>query len=296
MIFPREYRLAAYRRLREYVDLLSPSFKDLPDSLRSAKILMTSEEFIAGTLATSIFVFIASFFLMFILLIFLGYSLNLIVFLTALTGAFILSIMAFMGFAFYPTYKINSRKQNIEGDLPYAVTHMATIAGTGIPPNKIFELMSKFDEYEEISEECKDIVRNTNVFGYNINTSLKEIALKCPSKKFADLLWGIISIIRSGGVIRDYLNEEAKAMLEEHRRIEKDYIETLSMLSEIYTTMFVAAPILFIVMLAIMSIIGGLNLPIGGKGLLELTIYLVIPAMSVLFILLLDSSKPKEVV
>ncbi len=296
MIFPREYRLAAYRRLKDYVDVVMPSFGDLQGSLRSAKILMTSEEYVAGSLATSIFVFIGSFFLIFFLLMFSGFMINILVFLTAVIGAFIMGIIFFMFFYFYPTYRINERKQSIDGDLPYAITHMATIAGTGIPPDKVFELMSKFDEYKEISRECKDIVRNTQIFGYNINTALKEVAMKCPSKKFSDMLWGVVSIIRSGGVIRDYLNEEAKIMLEEHRRIEREYIETLSMLSEIYATLFVAAPILFIVMLAVMSIIGGLNLPIGGKALLELTIYLVIPAMSVLFILLLDSSKPKEVV
>ena len=82
----------------------------------------------------------------------------------------------------------------------------------------------------------------------------------------------------------------------ELRKIElRKFSNTLSVLGEFYVTLLVAAPLIFVVMLAVMGILGG-----GGTGLLDprlllnLLTYVGIPLGSLSFLTLLDMISPRS--
>jgi len=58
--------------------------------------------------------------------------------------------------------------------------------------------------------------------------------------------------------------------------------------AETYVTAFVAGPLFLIVMMSVMTIMGGMNLM-----LMYLLIYLVIPVGSLLFVILVNSMTPE---
>jgi flagellar protein FlaJ len=65
-------------------------------------------------------------------------------------------------------------------------------------------------------------------------------------------------------------------------------------LSEFYVTLLVAGPLIFVVMLAVMAMLGG-----GGLGILNPTLlltlltYIGIPVGSIIFIIILDALTPR---
>ncbi len=74
----------------------------------------------------------------------------------------------------------------------------------------------------------------------------------------------------------------------------KKYADTLSMLSEVYVALLLTAPLLFIIMLSVMSVLGGGSL--GGLSsdmLLRLITYLGIPVCAAIFLIIVDSASPK---
>ena len=289
-VFGKDYRLLAYRLLGGLIRPYIPYFDEQKPLLKKAGFFFTIDEYVSVALFTSALLFPFAF-LLFYLLFFYTYEVPfLLATVAAMPFAFIVSGALALTFIVYPSYKVDSVKRDMNARLPYAVTHMATIAGTGVPPYVVFKLVGDFFEYGEIAKECRRIARNIEVFGYDTITALTDAAAETPSSAFKDMLWGVISTIRSGGDMRLYLMEKAKSLMDEQRRVEAQYIESLSILSELYTTVFVAGPILFVIMVTIMGMIGGLPLP--ADLLLSVLIYLLMPIMSVFFMVLVDGSKP----
>ena len=69
-------------------------------------------------------------------------------------------------------------------------------------------------------------------------------------------------------------------------------LENIAMLAEIYVALLIAMPLVFSIMLAVMSTLGGG--PINPVMALQTLTYLVIPLLSIVFLILLDSTMPRE--
>jgi flagellar protein FlaJ len=293
-VFSKPYRLLAYRLCSRFYATLSPYFASQLEAMRpllkKAKLFMTVEEYFSTALFTALLVF--PFVLAIIVLLLTAlYELNLI---ASLLIGFIFAGVAFgaifFAFFIYPSYIVDSLKHEIEQNLPYATTHMATIAGTGAPIYVVFRMVGDFTEYGEISSEFRKLSRDIEVFGTDTLTAISQAASETPSSHLKELLWGIVSVIRSGGDLRRYLMEKADAFMEAQKNMQEQYIDSLSLLAEMYTTIFVAGPVLFVVMVTIMGSMG--SLPMSTDMLLKLVIYLGMPIAAGGFIVLVEGSKP----
>jgi flagellar protein FlaJ len=171
---------------------------------------------------------------------------------------------------------------------------MSAVAGSGTPPINIFKLILESEDYKELGGEIKEILNYVNLFGYNLSTALRSVAAVTPSPRFKELLNGMVSTVETGGNLKNFLNQKAEESLNTYRLERKKYVETLSTYSDVYTGVLIAAPLLFVVTLAIINVIGG---SIGGLSvdfLAKVGVFGVIPFMNVAFLLVLDVMQPKE--
>lgn len=172
----------------------------------------------------------------------------------------------------YPVSIRETRKRDIEANLPFALTHMAAVAESGAPPLTIFKILSQFEEYGEISKEAGRIKRDVEIFGLDALSALKERIQKTPSQKFQDILQGMLTSIQSGGDIRSYLAEESKkAMFDYAIRKEKNN-ELMSVYADLYTALLLAAPMIFIVVLSMLAILGGNIFNLGIQQIMDIGI------------------------
>jgi flagellar protein FlaJ len=291
-IFSRPYRVLSYKimhRLR-ISTALSRYFESIKPLLHKAGLYMALEEYIA----TAIFTILITAPFLFIFVRTALITVYDIIAVAATVFAFVLTVVyvggIFIGFFVYPQYKVDKIRRNIEMNLPYATTHMATVAGTGVPIYLVFKIIGDFPEYGELSKECRRIARNIEVFGYDTITALSETAAETPSPNFKDLTWGIVSIIRTGGDMRSFLIDKARLYMENQKNLENEYIDSLELMAEAYTTVFVAGPVLFVIMATIMGSVGSLPIDLG--LLFTLVIYIIMPILAVGFILMVEGSKP----
>jgi flagellar protein FlaJ len=213
-------------------------------------------------------------------------------------GGLILSLVTFLVFLTsyhsYPLHLMNSKKNNIEANMPFAINHMAAIASSGVPPFVIFKLISNVHEYGEIANESRRIVRNTEIFGMDIITAIKNVANRTPSDSLRQFLAGITSTIETGGDLKKYLEEAAKDTLFDYSIKREKYTQTLSMYADIYTTVLVAAPLFLVTILSVMSMI--FESSIFGMSIttaMKLGTYILIPFLNILFILFIHYTQPK---
>jgi len=205
----------------------------------------------------------------------------------------VIVLIVFFIFYTYPSLIAGKRKKDIDSALPFASTYMAAVANSGAPPITMFGVISQFKEYGEVSKEAEKIYRDVKVFGMDLTGALRKTANRTPSEELKELLWGLDNVLTTGGNLSDFLHEKSRLFIADYGRKLQEYSRTLSVLIEIYLTLVLVGSIFFIIITALMSIIGGG----GGMGgylsfIQFLVIFIVLPFMSLGFIVLLKAVSP----
>lgn len=274
--------------IEKYID----SFKPLEPHIRNANMKVLLKTWVGMLFFTTLLSLVVSFISIFVFLTFLiEVEFYIYIFSVIFFPVFVASIV-FIILYLYPVQRENARKKSIENNLPFAITHMAAIASSGIPTEFIFELLTGFKEYGEVTVDSKLIMRNIKTFGMSSVDALKDIAERTPSQNFRDILLGIVSTTESGGNMVEYLRQMADKALFDYRIKREKYLKTLSTYADIYTALLVAAPLMMLSLLATMSIIGGTVMGLTINELMLLITWVMLPVLNTGFIIFIHITYP----
>jgi flagellar protein FlaJ len=266
-----------------YVDY----FESLKSSLKKADMRASVEEYLSLVLFCGLVVFVVSmiFFMLLLPLVIQDfayiYTLGIVISFSA-TGIAIL-----LGY-YYPSLQARTIKSEIEKSLPFAASYMTTSASSGINPVEVFKMLAL--RGGRIGEDANRIYTNITSLGMDMAAALQKAASRTPSNSFADLLWGMASVITSGGDIEAYLKGKTRTYMNQYRRSLEDYAKQISLYTEIYITLIIVGSLLFIVLIAVVS-------PLVGGSVLFIQTFLVffmVPLVSLAFIVLLKAISPSE--
>ena len=264
-------------------------FLDTKEELQRASLNYTLEEYLSVMLFTSTIMFVVEniilafiFGLLFspIVAVFLSFTLSL-----AISG------LMFFLFYSYPSTIARSKEKSIKKTLPFATSYLSTISSGKLSPIILFRTLAKFEEYGEIARESGHIARNVELFGMTLSAAIKKQARRTPSKEFSELLWGINTVISSGGNLTDFLKEKGEEFMSDYRRRIRKYAQDLSLFVEIYLTLIITGSIFFIVL---SSIIATLSAGLGTVVLQTFVVFVLLPLLSIGFIALIKSISPTE--
>lgn len=283
----------AYRLFGKLVYRHRKEFEWLYNDLKSARIPLSLDEYVSLII---LFIIVTPF-LAFIPLYLVFYGMaKPVAFILSIVGSIGISAILILYFLNYPKFVAASRASSIDIALPAAVTHMATLAGTGIPPHHMFRILSKIKKYGEVAKECGYIYRDVAILGKDIFTAISDAARVSPSRLWAEVLWGISSTLRAGGNLRDFLYSKSRELYLLLEQQEKKAVETMNLLTDIYMVLFVLGPILSAIILIIVSTFGGGR--VGGLDpltLLMLMTYFGLPVGGIIFLLIADMIRPREI-
>jgi len=289
--FKESYIKLSAQFMLSVAERFEKSFKYLYSQLMMADIKMILKIWLSVMFFSTLISYITSFAATLIISIILNLDVVVTIFLVLILPVVVASFV-FLLFYMYPMQKQKRIKKNIETNLPFALTHMSALASSGLPPESIFEMIMNFEEYGEISKKAKLIVRNMNVFGMSSAKAIKEVADKVPSIKFRHVLNGIQTTIEKGGNLVKYLDELANNALLDYKLKRETYLKTLETYADLYTTILVAAPLMFLIVLGIMGIIGGDVFGFSVEQLMFLITWVILPLLNVMFIAFLEISYP----
>lgn len=291
---PESYTELSQRMAGDFATRIEAYFSDIGQDLILADIGMTLHEYLSVALLTSALVFAAVTPVISMIVGFMTGTLAGIVsgLIMGLFAGLFLAVGVFMGFYFYPSIMVGERRSDIDNNLPFATMYLSTIAGTGTPPAAIFDLLGDFDEYGEVSEEARNISRDIYTFGAGTTEALRGAAQRTPSEKFKNLLWGINSILTTGGDLRAYLREKSETFMSDYRRSLDEFTDTLSLLVEVYITLVIVGSVFLIIISTVMSALGS------NAGLIVsiqiFTVVLLLPLSAIMFIVIVKGVSPLE--
>ncbi|UZE94007.1 MAG: type II secretion system F family protein [Candidatus Pacearchaeota archaeon] len=263
-----------------------PFFKSIGKDLRKANMPYTLSSYISIIL----FLTLLSFIIILVIALFFTTSLS-----TAIRNfAIVIALTAIIFFLTlsWPSNTASSHGKKVDSELPFATSHMAAIASSKVEPSRIFSIMALTKEYKAFSTEMKKIVNQINVFGYDLTTALKNVSRQTSSRKFADLLNGMATTITTGGNLTIYLNEKAKNSLLDYKLSHERYSNIIGMYSDIYTALLIAAPLIFMLLLAIISIIGTSFIGMPASTLANVGI-VAIALLNIIFLIFLHLTQPE---
>jgi archaeal flagellar protein FlaJ len=198
-----------------------------------------------------------------------------------------------IGLYAYPFIRANERSTSIKTNLPFAITNLAAVSGAGVPPAKMFKLISESKDYGEFSLEILKIVQYTELFGYDLITAIRTVSAVTPCPELKEFFDGLINTIESGGDFTKFLEQKATESLENYELDRKKYTESVATYSDIYTAILIAAPLFFVAALSLVSLLGGNVGNIEVKVLVIVGTYLVIPLLNIAFLIFLQVSQPE---
>ena len=268
----------SFKLAKKYPQLFEPLF----EALKLANIKLLSKTYISIILFSTILAFPVVGILTFI------FTLSI---LKTILYAFLGSILTLFLIYAYPFSVINGRRKKIKNELVFAIVHMAAVAGSGAKPTRIFKLLADSKEYVELEPELRRILNYINIFGYSLTTALRAVLETTPSVEFKELLNGIISTVETGGDIKKYLSDKAEDALTQYRIDQSKYLTAMSAYSDIYTGILIAAPLLFVVVLAIIEKISPEFGSLTVNTIASLGTFVLLPFLNIVFILFLEMTK-----
>lgn len=287
-------QLFAYRLLGERANRFFPLFRDMDTSLHKSGMRISFKPYVSLTLLTSLIITVS---IMLLVPTALHFILQIAFFSSLLFGigcGLLAGALTIICFYIYPIYRADTIKRNLDDSMSFATGYLAILAGAGVPPNSMFRSLSKIPQNSAVIDESRIIVRDMELFGADTITALENASKRTPSEKFRESLEGFVATIHSGGNLMSYLMNRSQQNMKYKRIVLRKFSDTLGVLSEFYVTLLVAGPLIFVVMLAVMAMLGG-----GGFGILDPTLlmmlltYIGIPIGSVIFIIILDALSPR---
>jgi len=272
-----------------------PLFKDLDVNLKKSGIKINFKAYVSTVilasllLSTSIMIFVP-------VLLFFIFKLSL--FLSLLFGvgvSLFAGALTVIGFYFYPTYRADSLKRALEDELPFTTGYMSILAGAGVPPDFIWRSLAQIDSSLSISNVARTVVRDVELFGFDVISALETTSKRTPSERFKEMLEGFISVVHSGGNLVKYLRNRSQQYMKLKQIALRQFSDTLGVLAEFYVTLMVAGALIFVVMLAVMAMLGSGGFgPLDSRLMLQLLTYIGLPIGSVVFLVILDMVSPKR--
>lgn len=183
--------------------------------------------------------------------------------------------------------KSYNRKVSINRELPFTLAHMSILAGTGATPLKTVEEIATSD-YAEVSTEFRKLLYKTNLQGEDAVTALYNLAKATPSPVFSDFCLDFANIVHSGAPLEDYFADKSSWLLEERRRAEKQFADSLSLYAEFFVGGVLMLVTLGVVGILTLGTLGMTPLGLPTETVFRLFIYGLVPAVSGLFLLVLE--------
>ena len=210
----------------------------------------------------------------------------------ALSASFILSISASILAAFAllyrPLHRRNQNRAKIDNSLVYSLSYMTILSASGTSIEHIMERLTEVEVDSPLHPITKKFLMDVELFGFDVTSALADVMRRSPTDNLRKLYMSINNTIQTSGDLKGLLTYEVERQIQLKEEGLKKLTGNLTYMGEIYVTAMVVAPILFILMITILSVI---NTSFGTSSVLQLNliVFFGIPLMASAIIIVLDT-------
>ncbi len=203
---------------------------------------------------------------------------------------FAVPVLTYFIVYFYPSTERSTLETKVNQELPFAVIHMSAVSGSGIAPTGIFKIIGMNKEYPYLRKEIRKVLNQINLYGYDLVTALNNAAKTVPSTKLSDLFSGLSTTITAGANLQSFFTKRAETLLLEYRLERENYTKLIETFLDIYISIVIAAPMVFLLLMIMISI-SGISVGFSTPQLTFISIF-GIAILNMLFLFFLQIKQP----
>jgi flagellar protein FlaJ len=210
--------------------------------------------------------------------------------LAILVGAGVLSGAGTAGLTYLMRWELPKntaevRRRNIDAGMARTIAFMYALSRGGTSVTDMMGLLAhNQDIYGEAAREFAVAVREMELFGRDMITSISRMNRRTPSEQFKTFSENLSSVLQSGQSLSAFLRNQYERHHEEAAQRQEDLLETLATIAEGYVTIFVAGVLFLITILLVFGLTTTDTLPF-----LQLLAYLAIPLANLGFMVFLSN-------
>ncbi|MEM0024576.1 MAG: type II secretion system F family protein [Thermofilaceae archaeon] len=217
----------------------------------------------------------------------LKYPLLFTIILTAIVLVIYTLLFTFL-LLYYPVYRRYSRGVGIDSRLPYTIAYFAALASSGMGLEAIVERVAEVEEVKATRRELELFLTEVKLLGLDVLSALDRRSRASPSILLSLFFSGLRDAYITAGNLYEYAAFMARRLLEMKRNELRNIVNSISMVAEMYVTLMVAAPLMFVVMLAVIAMMGGAVGGLPPQLLIALILVVGIPASAAATLVILD--------
>jgi flagellar protein FlaJ len=191
-----------------------------------------------------------------------------------------------------PKTSQGSRASAIDNELPMLIGFLGVLSGGGVSPVSTLRRIGGMSRvFPASAKEAKRILIDIEVFGVDPITAFENAAKHMPNKPFQEFLYGYTTVLKVGGDVKSYVNNKLKETLDGRSSKVRRITDSVGTLAEAYLTV---TAVMGITLFSLYQLEGVVSHSNSGLQSLYIFSYLVVPAISALFIFIIDGTQPKQ--
>ena len=200
-----------------------------------------------------------------------------------LTGTGLAGIVYYLRWTL-PKNTAEGRRRAINEGMPRNLAFMYALSRGGMEFADIVRILATNRAvYGATASEVAIAVRQMDLFGEDVITSLGDVAERTPSETFKTFAENLSSVLQSGRSLPSFFRAQYERHQEAAEQRQADVLENLATVAEAYVTIFVAGVLFLITILLVFGLTTSDTLP-----LLRLLAYVAIPLANVGFVVYLS--------
>ena len=184
-----------------------------------------------------------------------------------------------------PRYVASERARHIDTTLKRNVAFLFALSRSGMPFTDVLGTLADHTAvYGETAQEFAVTVREIELLDVDLVSAIEETGDRTPNEHLSEFAENLASVLRSGGSLTDFLDDQYEYFLEEEGAQQERFIELLGALAEAYVTVFVAGMLFLVTILVVVGLLLG-----GTLGLVQVLVYVVLGLANLGFVIYLDT-------
>lgn len=185
----------------------------------------------------------------------------------------------------WPKHRAATRRRQINATMPQTIAFMYALSRSGMEFPKIMEILQQHRHvYGAAADEVGVAVRHMDLFGRDMITAIQTMGRESPSDQFAEFSENVASVLQSGRSLSSFLEQQYEDFREEAKAQQRELLEFLATLAEVYVTALVVGPLFLITILVIVGIAAG-----DTTTLLQVVVYFLLPVANLGFIVYMST-------
>ncbi|HYR04263.1 MAG TPA: type II secretion system F family protein, partial [Nitrososphaerales archaeon] len=273
----------AYRIFGTQGKKIALSTPEMRNQILKSNLRISPEGLISLALLATVFAVVGA-----VVCMVLGYVLHIVY----LYMAFMVIPIVFVIVWNLPKASQGSRSSALDNELSMLIGFLGVLSGGGVSPISTLRRIGDMAKiFPASAKEAKRILVEIDVFGTDPITAFENAAKHMPNRGFQEFLYGYTTVLKVGGNVKSYVNIKLKETLDLRSSKVRRTSDSVGTLAEAYLTLTAVMGITLFSRYQLEGVIAA-----NSSGLQSLFIFsfLVIPAISALFIFIIDGTQAKE--